>query len=29
MGLFSKKIELVAPMTGELIDITSVEDMTF
>lgn len=29
MGLFSKKIDLVAPMTGELIDITSVEDMTF
>lgn len=29
MGLFSKKIELVAPMTGELVDITSAEDITF
>ncbi|MDO5026204.1 MAG: PTS glucose transporter subunit IIA [Tissierellia bacterium] len=29
MGLFSKKIELVAPMAGELIDITKVEDITF
>lgn len=29
MGLFSKKIEIVAPMSGELIDISSVEDITF
>lgn len=29
MGLFSKKIELVAPFTGELVDITEVEDITF
>lgn len=29
MGLFSKKIELIAPLTGELIDITKVEDITF
>lgn len=29
MGLFSKKIELVAPLTGELVDITEVEDITF
>ena len=29
MGLFSKKIEVVAPMSGELIDITQVEDITF
>lgn len=29
MGLFSTKVELVAPMTGELVDITQVEDITF
>lgn len=29
MGLFGKKINLVAPMTGEIIDITEVEDITF
>lgn len=29
MGLFSTKVELVAPMTGELVDITKVEDITF
>lgn len=29
MGLFSKKIELIAPLTGELVDITKVEDITF
>ncbi|MFM1524982.1 MULTISPECIES: PTS sugar transporter subunit IIA [Helcococcus] len=29
MGLFSKKIKLVAPMTGKLVDITEVEDITF
>lgn len=29
MGLFSTKIELVAPFSGELVDITSVEDITF
>lgn len=29
MGLFSKKIELVAPLSGELIDIEKVEDITF
>lgn len=29
MGFFSKKIELIAPLTGELIDITKVEDITF
>lgn len=29
MGLFSKKIELYAPISGELIDISKVEDITF
>lgn len=29
MGLFSKTIELVAPLSGEVIDITKVEDVTF
>ncbi|MFM1515591.1 PTS glucose transporter subunit IIA [Helcococcus ovis] len=29
MGLFSKKIKLVSPMTGKLVDITEVEDITF
>lgn len=28
MGLFSKKIKLVSPMTGKLVDITEVEDIT-
>lgn len=29
MGLFGTKIDLVAPMSGELIDITEVDDVTF
>lgn len=29
MSLFGSKIKLVAPMTGKLVDITEVEDVTF
>lgn len=29
MGLFSTKVEFLAPMSGELIDITQVDDVTF
>lgn len=29
MGLFGSKIKLLAPMSGKLIDITEVEDITF
>lgn len=29
MGLFGSKIKLTSPMTGELVDITEVEDVTF
>lgn len=29
MGLFGTKIKVVAPMTGKLVDITEVEDITF
>lgn len=29
MSLFSKKIKIVSPMTGEVKDITELEDMTF
>lgn len=29
MNLFGTKVKLVAPMTGELIDISEVEDITF
>ncbi len=29
MNLFGSKIKLYAPMTGELVDITQVEDITF
>ncbi len=29
MGLFSRKIKLLAPMSGELIDVTKVKDITF
>lgn len=29
MGLFSKTLELVAPLSGEVIDIAKVEDVTF
>ena len=29
MGLFSRKIKLLAPMSGELIDLSKVKDITF
>lgn len=29
MGLFSKKIKIIAPLSGKLKDITEVDDLTF